>query len=159
MFHTVETFCLEIASLIEDMKNNYKYQPTSHIYQQLITNSMHLGQHHRAKKVVNEILKDLDENRKWFILGGNKGRRLRTSIIDYFAKTRQIEKSLEFMNLLSNKFGSNILNGASYSAVLSGMALCVRDDKSLLDPAEKIFHQSFKVLGMNKLFIYKFCCL
>ena len=79
--------CIE---MVDDMKTSYKIRPSPLIYAELIKNSTALSHTRKAWKFVKFVLNDSDQK---YLLESNA---LRHAIINYFAKTQQVEQGLVY---------------------------------------------------------------
>ena len=128
--------------MMDEMQNDFNQRPTSYSYAILIRNQTALRHFNANSKLISSMRESGDFDR---FLGSKI---LQNSIVNYYAKSKQIEEGIKFMELLATNYGNEALNNVIYCTMLSGIALMIKDgDAAYIKVAEKLFEQSFKVLG------------
>ena len=123
--------------------------PNAQVYSELIRNATLLNDYHKANVMVNKVL--YQEKITSELL---KSVFLRNAILIYYANALQIEQGLKFMRRIVDEFGEKALNERSYAIMMSGMGSIIKDKKRnskydqllMVEAAERLFNQSFKVL-------------
>jgi len=111
------------------------------LYAELLKNANMLNAYRRSRNIVDEVLRSEDS------LKLLESKPLKQQIITFYSKTN-IAEGLKFMSHISQEFGSEVLDQVMFAAMFSGMALHIlRGDQSIMEAAEKLFGQMFKVLG------------
>eukprot|EP01083_Nonionella_stella_P064777 169137_1 len=144
--HMEQDFSVESLNkcyeLLDEMQTQYNMIPSGNVYAELLKNSTGLREHRRASALVKTVM----NNEEIYL----KSKQCQHAILSHFSKTRQVEKALQFMSTLSQKRGTSALDDVMYSIVISAIASGMnskRQDPSMIDAAEKLFQQSFSVLG------------
>eukprot|EP01084_Bolivina_argentea_P140308 246709_1 len=127
-------------NLLDEMKKTFNWNPSVNCYQVLLSNMTTLKLRSHGTKLINDIFKHNKQIlKKSFVI--------RSSIANFYSKTYNYEKAVEFINKLKLEYGNEILKDSDYlfSSILSGVATMITLQSDRKEYHMKIAEKLFEI--------------